>query len=338
VHKNKGGRRWREELPACRVPGAEARLELLFSATFVAPEAGALLACRQTKGISMNPLIETWLILGRELRRNFRSVKGIVLLILSLLGGGALALLNALGENMQKKQLAQLDSMDANMKGALKLDGLQAVYGEELGTYLNGAPNTLLVVASVSILFSPLLCSLLGFDTISSDVQHRTVRYWTVRSSRLGYVFGKFLGLWATVAVVTTLIHLVVWGVCMAMNVATAGDTVTWGGRFLFSTIMIAGAWSALVTLISSIFRLPMVSLLVSCACIFSLFMVKLVVKWFETQNSTQYFVRWVYPNNYDDLLFSNNGKLFGLGVVGIAVFVVLFMGTTTALFTKRDV
>jgi ABC-type transport system involved in multi-copper enzyme maturation permease subunit len=66
--------------------------------------------------------------------------------------------------------------------------------------------------------------------------------------------------------------------------------------------------------------------------------MVKLVVKWFETQNSTQYFVRWVYPNNYDDLLFSNNGKLFGLGVVGIAVFVVLFMGTTTALFTKRDV
>jgi ABC-type transport system involved in multi-copper enzyme maturation permease subunit len=287
----------------------------------------------------MNPLTETWLILGRELRRNFRSVKGIVLLILSLLGGGALSLLNALGESMQKKQLSSMSEMDVNVKGALKIQGLQGLYGDELGLYLNDAPGTLLFVANLSIIFAPLLCALLGFDTIASEVQHRTVRYWTVRSSRLGYVLGKFLGLWATVASVTVLVHVVVWGVSLAMDpAATPAATATWGSRFLFSSIMIAGAWSGMVTLISSLFRLPMVSLLISCASIFALFVLKLVVKWFEVSNSKTYFLRWIYPNNYDDLFFSNNAKLFGFGILGIAVFIAVFVSSTTALFVKRDV
>ena len=51
----------------------------------------------------MSPIQEVVLVMQRELRKNFRSVKGIVLLTLSLLGGGGVAV-EADGEGNEHAQ------------------------------------------------------------------------------------------------------------------------------------------------------------------------------------------------------------------------------------------
>ena len=54
----------------------------------------------------------------------------------------------------------------------------------------------------VSLVLMPAVVLLLGFDSVSAERQHRTVRYWTIRTRRASYIVGKFLGLWATCGIV----------------------------------------------------------------------------------------------------------------------------------------
>ncbi len=280
----------------------------------------------------MNPIQEVILIVQRELRKNFRSVKGIVLLILSLLGGGAFAVINAILTRLKTREMGDVPEEQFRM---LREQALTKWYDgdADMGKFLSDSPDILWTVSLMTIWLTPLLVAILGYDGVSGEVQHRTVRFWTVRSRRTSYFMGKFFGLWVTVSSVTLLMHFLVWVVSTLGGVASAGTVFGWGLRYWAISVPIAGAWSAIAVLIASQFRSPMVSLLTVCGVFALLFIVKVVGYWQESEP-----LMCLYPGTLDSFLLNPHMKRFGIGLAVAAGFIVAGSASGSAIFAKRDV
>jgi ABC-type transport system involved in multi-copper enzyme maturation permease subunit len=279
----------------------------------------------------VNPLLEIGLIVSRELRKNFRSVKGIILIAISLLGGTAIALGLMKLEEFKRTKLA--DVSPEAIRG-MREEALGQFYADPaMGKYLADAPEVLLIVLNITVWLGPMLIALLGFDSISGDVQHRSVRYWTVRSRRWSYMVGKFFGLWTIVSAITLVMHAFIWVLVVARGDATVGTTLAWGVRFWLVTLPISAAWCGIATLIGSLFRSPILALLVTFAAFFVVWLVYVIGGVSGTEA-----MMFVYPNNYDKWLLSPRIERVGAGFGICATFAAATMGLGSFLFSKRDV
>jgi len=279
----------------------------------------------------MNPLLETWLVAARDCRKNVRSAKGLVMLGISLLGALVCTFKlpkfeEALG-NMQKLDQEQLHEVKSQFFGKL--------YGDEAtGATLANAPIKLVFLFYVEVWLVPLLVMIIGFDGISSDLQYRSVRYWTIRTRRASYYAGKFLALWSVIGLVTLVMQILIWAVTIARAEAPAGETILWGLRFWATSLPITGAWCGIAILASSLFRTPMLSLLATGATFFVLFFTGFVIgKWGDVA-----YLRYLYPNNFDAWIMSgkNDQMLEGVGVC--LAFIAVTSGVGGFVFNQRDV
>ena len=155
----------------------------------------------------MNAFVETRFILQRELRKSFRSIKGIILSVLTVAGGGGLALLFAQSDDIRQKRLHEKE-----ISPEMLVEAKQKLFGwwfmdQPTGDHVGHAPGLLFFLFAVSLVLMPAVVLILGFDSIAAERQHKTVRYWTVRSRRASYVVGKWLGLWATCGIVAFGMH-----------------------------------------------------------------------------------------------------------------------------------
>lgn len=300
----------------------------------------------------MNPAVETRFVLQRELRKSFRSVKGIILALLTAAGGGGLALLFAQSDSIRQQQLKENEiSPEAILKFKQILLS-EWFMDKDTGAHVANGPGLLFFLFAISIIMAPSLVLLLGFDAVAADRQHKTVRYWTIRSRRSSYIIGKFLGLWATCAAVTFVMHLLIWIICVARGEAPFGQVVSWGVRYWLASMPILAMWCAVSTFMSSLFRVPIVALLATAALFF--------VWWLS------YFPFWMgghegffavfagrappetlakpatilfaYPNFYDRFLLSPNAGQFLTGLAVCFGFTAALIAAGSALFGKRDV
>jgi ABC-type transport system involved in multi-copper enzyme maturation permease subunit len=279
----------------------------------------------------VSPFVETRLIVARELRKNLRSIKGLILLGVSLLGAAATTL------RLPKFEIQALSKPDVSpeLLHAAKAELIDKLYyGEDkLAESMADAPLKLVFIFYLAVWLAPLLVTLLGFDAISSEIQYRTVRYWTVRARRGSYVAGKFFGLWAVVAAVTFVMHALVWIVTIARGEAGLGETLSWGLRFWIFALPISAVWCGLATFIGSLFKTPMLSLLVICAVFFVLFFAGFFLGHGVPVNALTYF----YPNSYDAWLASPVGHRAGLGIAICAGYTALPLAAATFLFGRKD-
>ena len=282
-------------------------------------------------------------MVARELRRSVRSVKGIVLGILTLLGAFVASLVCVWMEGSDR-DAAKVTSTQAYIE--LKKAAIEKATGDPaFASYAASVPTSLLVFLKITVWLGPLLIALLGFDLMSSELQHRSVRFWTIRTRRWSYFTGKMLGLWAVVALITLVLNVIAGTVVAARGYVTVGQLVTWGVRFWFVAVIIAGTWAAIATFISSCFRTPMLSLLTTFVAFFAMWLVSLigfVVRARDTlETGVQKDMAWyeyLYPNSYDTLLISpeTTRVLTALGV--LVGFVVLANAAGAALFQRRDI
>lgn len=290
----------------------------------------------------VNPLLEIWIIVLRELRKNFRSVKGIALLALSLLGGGVLALAYAFLE--QKKKEFGVGGKDMDLQ-AMRQQGLETFFGDkDIASYLAPSPEGITIATFCSYWLLPLLIAIVGFDGISGEVQHRSVRFWTARSRKTSYYIGKFVGLWLTVSAMLLVTHAIVWGVLIVFGASNATAVLGWGLRYYITLIPVAGAWTGVAVLLASQFRAPLVSLLSVCTLFFVMFTadkVGMVVANFRKaggQTDAKNWINYIYPSAYDDFLLHPSPKMWGLGLALCAAFIVVTTGAGMTIFQKRDV
>jgi ABC-type transport system involved in multi-copper enzyme maturation permease subunit len=168
---------------------------------------------------------------------------------------------------------------------------------------------------------------------VSADMQHRTVRYWTLRTRRWSYFIGKWAGVWGTVSAITFAMHALIWIVCVVRGEATAAASFGWGIRFWLITLPISAAWSALATLVGSLFKTPMVSLLVIFASFFVVWLF-----WMIGQVSHVEALMYVYPNTFDAMLVHPRIDRAMTGLAACIGTAALYLGLGSFLFKKRDV
>jgi ABC-type transport system involved in multi-copper enzyme maturation permease subunit len=291
----------------------------------------------------LSPIAETRFIVQRELRKSFRSIKGIILSLLTVAGGGGLALLFAQSDDIRQKRLHEKDiSPETFLEAKQKLFGwwfMDAPTGEHVGH----APGLLFFLFAVSLVLLPAVVLILGFDSISAERQYKTVRYWTVRSRRSSYIVGKWIGLWATCGIVAFGMHALIWGVCAIRGEAAVAQILSWGFRFWLASMPILGIWCAVSVLISSIVRIPILALL-STAAIFFVWWLVYFPFWVgahgdpEQGASVPSAILYVFPNFYDRFILSPQVGPFLTGLAVCFGFAAVILTASSALFAKRDV
>jgi ABC-type transport system involved in multi-copper enzyme maturation permease subunit len=279
----------------------------------------------------VSPAAEVMLVAQRELRKNIRSAKGIVLLALSLLGGVVVALVLAWIEKVKQEKLAHLppEAVAAVERELI----LQLGDGDEvLGDALAKAPGALLGALKVTIWLGPALVALLGFDAISGELQHRTVRFWTVRTRRVSLYVGKVLGLWAVVSALTFAVHVFIWAIVVARG-ESFGAIAEWGPRLWLVSLPMSLVWCAIAQLVGSQFRIPILSLLVTFGSFFVLW-----IGFVLGASGRVPPLLYLYPNAFDTwLLYPHPDRLLeGLGICLLSA--AIYTGAGAAIFARRDV
>jgi len=279
----------------------------------------------------MNPLLEIWLVAARDCRKNIRSLKGLAMAGIALLG--ALACTFKLPKFEEAMDQARDLAPDQMLEVKAQIFG--KIYGDEAtGHRLAGAPIKLVLLFFIAVWLAPLLVMIVGFDGISSDLQYRSVRYWTLRTRRPSYYVGKFLALWSIIGLLTLFMQLIIWTVTIVRADAPAGETIAWGLRFWATSLPITGAWCGMATLTSSLARTPMLSLLTTSVVFFLLFFAGFVIG----KGGDVMPLRFLYPNNFDAWIVSAKPErvLEGLGVC--VAYILVTVGAGSALFVQRDV
>ncbi len=295
---------------------------------------GATVARKRVAGPSpipsspgLNPLSEIQLVTGRELQKSLRSAKGVLLAAMTAVGGTGVAALLAWLDRRRRELVPP--GVDFH---AVQEDAFEKLYGHDTGKLLADAPYSLLVMLAITLALAPLLLALLSFDAVSGDLQHRTVRYWVVRTRRPSYVVGKFLGSWAVLLAVLLGMNVIVWFATAAVAQLPLGSVVHWGLRFFAICVPITAAWCGIATLVGSQTRSPMVALLVTCLVFFGLWAVHLVaavrgVDW----------LGYVYPNGYDVLFLSPRSADAAWGLLGTGAIAVATTVAAAIAFERRD-
>ena len=276
----------------------------------------------------MNPVTEVGLLTARELRKNLRSAKGLVLLVLCVLGAIATALLLA-----RAKQIGAEHNADtAQMKEANE-QFLTDFYDKSVAHSMADTPAVALMMLIGTVWLAPMFIALLAFDSISAELQHRSVRYWTVRMRRASFYVGKVTGVFSVVAVITLAMHALAWGIAIARGASGFGETVSWGLHLWAASLPIQLAWCSLAVFISSLSKTPILALLFSFAANFAMWLIYVIGKARKTEELT-----YLYPNRFDVWLLSPDASTVVQGVLACMAFVVVFSGVGVFLFQRRDV
>jgi ABC-type transport system involved in multi-copper enzyme maturation permease subunit len=276
----------------------------------------------------MSPITEVALVTRRELRRSFRSTKGVLLAVLSIAAGAGFSMLFAWLDRVKRENLPPGTDWRAAQE-----QFFAHWYAPETGKALASCPYSLWMMLVATLWLAPGLVALMTFDAVSGEMQHRTVCFWTVRVRRASYMIGKGLGAWSAVLAVTLGMNLVVWAATIAVGQWPMADVIGWGARFFAVTLPISAAWCGIATLVGSQFKTPMLSLLFICATFFCLWLLRVGAGFARVP-----WLAYAYPNTFDGLLLSPNvaDAASGLAFTGL-----ISVATATAaalVFQRRDV
>jgi ABC-type transport system involved in multi-copper enzyme maturation permease subunit len=276
----------------------------------------------------VSPFAEVQLVTARELRKSFRSVKGIVLAAVTIAGGAGVAMLVGWLERMQREHLpAGIDARDVQEQFFAQW------YGEDTGKRLADCPKSLWIMLIGTLWLAPLLVALLDFDAVSGDLQHRSVRFWTVRVRRSSYMVGKYLGAWIALLAVTFGMNVIVWGATVAVSGLPVAYILSWGVQFFVVSIPIGAAWCGIATLVASQVKTPMLSLLLVFATFFGLWLLRVGAGFSQAE-----WLAYLYPNLYDQFLLSPKAADVAKGLLGTVLIAGLTTAAGTILFERRDV
>ncbi|MBI5545857.1 MAG: ABC transporter permease subunit [Deltaproteobacteria bacterium] len=286
----------------------------------------------------MNPLRETFLVFAHELRRSLRSAKTLVLLILYALATGIFGLVMVAATRKIQEQIA------ANLQGQevppealmqMKMGGLSMIFGkdDEQLRYLASMPLIVILFAWFALFFLPLLATLIGFDQISGELQTRSIRFVSLRARRGSLLAGKVLAQLALLVGLTAVINL---GVFAYAAISVEGFPIGAGllalVRFWALTLVYATTYVGLATWCSSLFRVPIFSLLTALAALLLSGALHLL-SMFERLG----FLKYALPSHYQEGFFKPD-PLSVLASIGVfAAFSAILLGLSYLTLRARD-
>jgi ABC-type transport system involved in multi-copper enzyme maturation permease subunit len=275
----------------------------------------------------MNPVNEVWLLVLRELRKNLRSMKGLVLLLICFLGAVGTSLVITKASDVSKEK-----GMDAQQAAGASFEVLKEMYDASVAKRLAGVPAVPLAMLVGMVFLLPAFIALVSFDSVSSELQYKAVRYWTVRVRRVSFFLGKVFGVFTLVATTTLVMNALTWGIAVARDVSPFGSTVGWGIELWASALPIMFAWCSMAVFISSLAKTPILALLFNFAANFTLWLLYVIGRASSSDGLT-----YVYPNRYDVYLLSSASDRVLMGLAGCLAFAGVFLVAGSLLFQRRD-
>lgn len=290
-----------------------------------------------------------------ELRRAIRSPRTLVLVLLYLFFSALTLiaisfLVSSVADAASAQATAQGMSEDAQSQAGseAKVKLLAWLFGDDtaLAEALALIPIVIPLVFKITLLFLPAYTALMGFDQLSGEIEHRSIRYLAVRARRSSILLGKF----AAQATVLVSLILIVDGLTFAaakvMNPEFEFSLLLPSLlRFWVAATIYSLAYVALTSLCSSLFSLPAVSLIFNLLALFGFWLVEMVGSWISgvaklegTDPNVVSHIKWLSPMAYSDALLHPTWSTFGLGVLAFAVFAVIFLGLGYANLRRRDV
>jgi ABC-type transport system involved in multi-copper enzyme maturation permease subunit len=286
----------------------------------------------------MSPLKETYLVFAHEMRRSLRSARTLVFLILY---GLATAVFGLVVVSMTRKVQEQINSvthgedLSPDTLFQMKTGVLGMFFGKEetMLKYLAEIPLIVLLFASFALFFLPALSALIGFDTVSGELQSRSLRFVSLRARRGSVLAGKVLGQLGLLVGLTAVMNLAVF-VYAALSVHgfTVGPGLLAMVRFWGLMLIYATTYVGLTTLCSTLFRTPIFSLLTTFSVLFGF-----VVLWLMSKFDSLEPIGWFLPSSYKDGLFSPQ-PIPVLTSVGVYLgFAAIFLGLAWLALRTRD-
>jgi ABC-2 type transport system permease protein len=296
----------------------------------------------------MQTLTDIWIVFSVELRRALRSPRVLLVLLLYLAFSAAVMFAAGfLAHQAQAQLTAQGQSAETLMSPKAGL--LALLFGQDraLLESLLQLPAMLLVAFKLGLMFLPAYVALLGFDSVSSELQTRSLRYFTVRTSRTAIALGKGLALAAVVLVLVTVVHLGAFAYAVAsLPDFTLADAARNWPRLWGTTALVGLGMAALTTLCSTASRAPALSLTLNFAALLAFWaagtvgsgarMLRMMQQ--ESAASWQERIGLLAPSTWSaEMLYPEVGRaLTGAGV--LLAFAVLCTAGAVGVLRARDV
>jgi ABC-2 type transport system permease protein len=286
----------------------------------------------------MSPLRETSIVFAHETRRHLRSAKTLVLLILYALATALSGVLFVAATRTAQEGISSMSggqALQPEQLDELKMGGLSLIFGQDpaLVRYLVQIPLVVVFFFWFALLFLPLLTTLMGFDQISGELQSRSLRFVSLRARRGSLLAGKVLAQAALLFALTAVVNL---GIFAYAAASTEGFQVGVGLaamiRFWLLGLVYASAYIGLVALCSTLFRAPIVSLLIALCALFAFWLTAFLSR-FEAIR----FLGYLVPSHYERGLFSPEWDHVLPSVGAYLAFAVVFLCLAWLSLRARD-
>jgi len=290
-----------------------------------------------------------------ELRRALRSPRTLVLVLLyCFFAALVLIAVSFMVSSATSNFNAMLGSQGASEEGAAeatrvaKTELLNWLFGEnvDLVEALTQLPVVIPLVFKITLFFLPFYAALMGFDQLSGEIEHRSIRYLAVRARRSSILFGKFAAQGTVLVALILLVSTLIFGTARVLNpdfgISLLLPTLFrfWVAAFVFSL-----SYVALTSLCSALFSLPAVSLIFNLIALFGLWTLDAVGGWIGSWARMQgqeepllAGLRWLSPTAYSNALLHPGFQVFGRGLLAYAVFSAVFLGLAYLVLRRRDV
>lgn len=289
----------------------------------------------------MSPVTEAGLTCLREMRRNLRSAKGVVMGVLFLLGGAAASLIYAAVSELTNPARQGHDVPEEAFR-ELRQKVWTEVWNTDIGGYLADSPSILVALFKGSLWFIPFMTLMMGFELVAGDLQHRTIRYTAIRARRESIIAGKALAVWAVVSTLLLALHAFVWFVTLVRGDASFAQILAWGPRMWALCAVFTAAYAGMTILISSLTQRPVISLFLGLIAFSTLWVLDLAVDFAKMVESERFawlqYVGYAIPDHYEAWMVTPKAP----EMVGSLVILLAFGAASTALagwlVNRRDV
>lgn len=288
-----------------------------------------------------------------ELRRAIRSPRTLVLVLLYFVFSamtliGVSFMVSAASDAASASLVSQGASEEqlgaAAEQGKVKILGWLFDDDPGLAEALALLPILIPLFFKISLYFIPLYAALMGFDQLSGEIEHRSIRYLAVRARRSSILLGKFAAQATVLLGLILLTDTLAFAVAKLQSPELAFTTLLpsllkfWVAATVFSL-----AYVALTSVCSSLFSMPAVSLIFNLLALFGFWLLELVGGYFTLSSEAEAlhpaaYLKWISPVTYSDALLHPTLQTFGTGVAAFLAFTAAFLGLGYANLRRRDV
>jgi ABC-type transport system involved in multi-copper enzyme maturation permease subunit len=301
----------------------------------------------------MQTLKDTFIVFGAELRRALKSPRVLLVLVLYVaFSAGVMLAAGAIARQAQVQFGAQGMAPEGLQSPKAGLLGLLFGSDRALVESLLALPALLLVVFKLGLIFLPAYVALLGFDAVSAELQTRSLRYLSVRTSRTALALGKGLALAAVVILLVTVVHLGAFVFALSTVPDFSLADALHGWRRLWGTTALVGlGMAALTTLCSTASRSPALSLTLNFAALLGFWAAGAVGSGARVMRMVQEQVTrepapvgWLErvgllaPSTWSAEVLSPDTSRALIGALALLLFSVVCAGGAVAVLRTRDV